>query len=83
MLLGLRCDTLMPMSRNNIFILLGTLIVLVPFIGLPISAWRILEVVFGACVFGLGLSLRAREARHARQGAAPMQVAPGSDQPNL
>lgn len=62
------------MSRNSILILLGTFIVLAPFIGLPISAWRILEVVLGACVLGLGLSLRAREARHARQGAAPAQV---------
>lgn len=70
----------MPMSRNNILIILGALIVVVPFIGIPLGAWRMLEVVLGACVFGVGLSLRARDARHARQGADSAQSVPGSDQ---
>ncbi len=51
------------MSRSSTLILLGILVILAPFLGLPIAIWRFLEVVFGACVLGIGLTLRARETR--------------------
>lgn len=46
------------MSRPSILIILGILIVLVPFSGLPVSIRTILTVILGAIVFGIGLSLR-------------------------
>ena len=48
------------MSRPSILILLGILVILTPFSGLPISIRSLLSVIFGACVLGIGLSLRAR-----------------------
>ncbi len=58
----------MPMSRTSTLILLGVLILLVPFSGLPISFRSLLTLVFGAVVLGIGLSLRAREAEHTKTG---------------
>lgn len=46
------------MSRPSILILLGVLIILAPFSGLPIAIWKLLLVIFGAYVLGIGLSLR-------------------------
>lgn len=54
------------MSRTSTLILLGILIILAPFSGLPMSIRSLLTVVFGACVSGIGLALRAREVRDAR-----------------
>lgn len=48
------------MSRPSILILLGILIILISFSGLPMSVRHLLSVIFGACVFGIGLSLRTR-----------------------
>jgi len=41
-------------------ILIGVLTMLVPFSGLPVSFRTVFIVIFGACVLGVGLSLRAR-----------------------
>lgn len=46
------------MSRPSILILLGILVVLTPFSGLPIAVRTVLYVVFGAYVLGIGISLR-------------------------
>jgi len=54
------------MSRSSTLILLGVLIILAPFSGLPMAFRSFLAIVFGACVLGMGLSLRAREARAAQ-----------------
>ncbi|OGG40602.1 hypothetical protein A2118_01990 [Candidatus Kaiserbacteria bacterium GWA2_50_9] len=51
------------MSRNSTLILLGILTIFVPFSGLPIAFRTLFTVIFGACVAGIGLTLRAREAR--------------------
>ena len=56
------------MSRTSALILLGILILLVPFSGLPISFRSLLTLVFGACVLGIGLSLRARDAESVKAG---------------
>ena len=58
----------MLMSRTSALILLGILILLVPFSGLPISFRSLLTLVFGACVLGIGLSLRARDAESVKAG---------------
>ncbi|MBU6388640.1 hypothetical protein KGQ72_02085 [Patescibacteria group bacterium] len=55
------------MSRTSTLILLGILVILTPFSGLPTAFRSLLEVIFGACVCGIGLALRAREARAAEQ----------------
>lgn len=60
------------MSRTSTLILLGILIVLTPFSGFPISFRTLLAVVFGACVSGIGLSMRAHEVR----GPLPSVEAP-------
>ncbi len=52
------------MSRTSTLILLGVLTILTPFSGLPIAFRNLLAVIFGACVAAIGLTLRAREARH-------------------
>lgn len=54
------------MSRASILIFLGTLILLVPFSGIPVAARSMLIVFFGACVLGVGLSFRVTGARNAR-----------------
>jgi hypothetical protein len=57
------------MSRNSTLILLGILIVLVPFSGLPIAIRTFLAVILGACVAGIGVALRSSEARSQKQSA--------------
>ncbi|MCR4276217.1 MAG: hypothetical protein NUV90_02440 [Candidatus Parcubacteria bacterium] len=52
------------MSRASTLILLGILVILAPFSGLPITFRDLLAVIFGACVLGIGLSMRAREVRN-------------------
>ena len=49
------------MSRPSILILLGVLVILTPFSGLPINIRTLLLIIFGAYVFGIGLSLRTHQ----------------------
>ena len=49
------------MSRPSILILLGILTILAPLSGLPMSIRSLLSVIFGACVLGIGLSMRAHK----------------------
>ena len=64
----------MLMSSASTLMLLGILTVLTPFSGLPSSFRSLLAVVFGASVFAIGFSLRAREAESAQ--TAPAESAP-------
>ena len=68
------------MSRTSTLILLGILVILAPFSGLSISLRNLLAVIFGACVLGIGLSMRARAARSegARPSASPAPTEPPS-----
>ncbi|MBI5405886.1 hypothetical protein HY972_02520 [Candidatus Kaiserbacteria bacterium] len=54
------------MSRISTLILLGILTILTPFSGLPIAIRTFLAVIFGAGVVGIGVALRASEARRAQ-----------------
>lgn len=63
----------MLMSRTSTTIILGILIILTPFSGLPIAIRSLLLVVFGLGVLVIGFSMRKHEASSA---AAP---APSSD----
>jgi hypothetical protein len=65
------------MSRSSTLILLGVLVILVPFSGLPTALRSLLAAILGACVLGIGLSIRAREAR----GPEPMMEPPPPVQP--
>ena len=47
------------MSRASFLILLGVLVILAPFSGLPVALRSLLAIIFGACVLGIGLSMRA------------------------
>jgi len=42
-------------------ILFGILVILAPFSGLPITVRDLLSVILGACVLGIGLSMRTRK----------------------
>lgn len=54
------------MSRSSTLILLGVLTILAPFSGLPMAFRSLLSVIFGACVLGIGFSMRAREVHKAQ-----------------
>jgi hypothetical protein len=61
------------MSRASILMLLGILVILVPFSGLPTANRSLLEAVFGACVLAFGVSLRARDVRKAQMRVESLQ----------
>jgi hypothetical protein len=52
------------MSRTSTLILLGILIILTPFSGLPIAIRSLFTVAFGIAILGIGLSLRTNEVHH-------------------
>jgi uncharacterized membrane protein YwaF len=52
------------MSRTSTLILLGILIILTPFSGLPIAIRSLFTVAFGVAILGIGLSLRTNEVHH-------------------
>ncbi|MEK7101260.1 MAG: hypothetical protein AAB921_04145 [Patescibacteria group bacterium] len=68
------------MSRANTLILLGVLVILTPFSGLPIAIRTFFAVIFGVCVFGIGLSMRAREVR-LRAAQSPTADTPTPEPP--
>lgn len=63
------------MSRTSTLILLGILVVLTPFSGLPVALRSFLAVIFGAGISGIGLALRTHEAQSKQQS---MEVSPAS-----
>ncbi len=63
------------MSRTGTLILLGVLVMLTPFSGLPVALRSLLLVVFGLSVLGIGLSLRVSEVRR----TGPKEVATSVD----
>ena len=65
------------MSRASTLILLGILAVLVPFSGFPIAIRSLFAVILGACVAGIGLSMRAHEARSKQP--PPPEIPPASE----
>jgi hypothetical protein len=66
------------MSRTSTLILLGILVILAPFSGLPIAFRTLLEVIFGACVLGIGFTMRSEESRRAHP---PVESAPEPEPP--
>lgn len=64
------------MSRGSTLVLIGALTVLTQFSGLPIAIRTFLTIAFGIIVFGMGASIRARDARAAHPAAAPIQPEP-------
>ena len=51
------------MSRTSTLILLGILVVIVPFTGFPMNIRSLFNVILGACVLGIGLSMRTSESK--------------------
>lgn len=64
------------MSRTSLLILLGILIVLVPFSGLPSAIRTPLLVLFGIGVSAIGFSMRLHEAKQAVSRAVPSAPPP-------
>ncbi len=48
------------MSRSSTLILLGVFTILAPLSGFPMAFRNLLTIIFGACVLGIGLSMRTR-----------------------
>jgi uncharacterized membrane protein YqgA involved in biofilm formation len=61
------------MSRSSSIIVLGTLIILTPVSGLPITYRSFLTVLLGAAVLGIGLSMRTRKTA-SKQESEPAPV---------
>jgi len=49
------------MSRAGTLILLGILVVLAPFSGLPTAIRSLLAVILGVCVLGIGVAMRVHK----------------------
>ena len=49
------------MSRPSILMILGILVMITPFSGLPVSIRTLLFVLLGGAIFGLALSLRTAD----------------------
>lgn len=71
------------MSRSSTLILLGLLIVLVPFSGLPIDMRTFLTVALGISVFGIGFALRTQEVRRAQNAAMESPASSESAPPTM
>lgn len=56
------------MSRESTLVLFGTLIILAPFSGLPLSWLQWLLPALGIIIAGIGYTLRARRRRPALGG---------------
>ncbi len=59
------------MSKSSTLILLGVLIMLAPYSGLPVGLRSILTLIFGALVVGVGIWMRADAAKKAEQATPP------------
>ncbi len=73
------------MSRTSTLILIGILIILTPFSGLPIAFRTLIAVILGVCVSGIGFAIRAQEARDmlSRTKVSPATaVTPGTVDPS-
>jgi hypothetical protein len=57
------------MSRTGLIILLGILIMVIPFSGFPVAMRTLLSVVCGAGVLAAGFTLRAKDAEKAHLAA--------------
>ncbi len=64
------------MSRSSTLILLGVLVVLAPFSGLPMNIRSLLSVLFGAGIVVVGLSMRMRTAPTTPQSIAEVLALP-------
>ncbi len=67
------------MSRSSALILLGILIMLTPFSGLPSGFRDVLALIFGALVLGIGFFIRAKEIPKPENVVSPQrEPAPSS-----
>lgn len=57
------------MSRTSALILLGVLVILIPFSGLPIALRTLLSEICGIAILGIGLMMRTHEVH--RTESAP------------
>lgn len=62
------------MSRTGTLILLGILIILAPFSGLPMALRSLLAVIFGTCVTAIGIAMRAHEMHNQQQPLKPVSA---------
>jgi hypothetical protein len=66
------------MSRTSALMLLGVLVMLAPFSGLPSTFRTLLLVIFGITILGIGLTLRTQEVRQAQSSSSNQTPEPES-----
>lgn len=59
------------MSRESVLILVGALVILSPFVGLPLQVLAWVLPVLGLVVVGIGIALRSRRRKELRARVAP------------
>lgn len=59
------------MSRSSTLILLGVLVLIAPFSGLPLSFLSFLLPVLGCFIAIIGISIRTAQVRKAKEGDVP------------
>ncbi len=64
------------MSRESMLILLGILVMLSPFLGLPLSLLAWLLPFLGLVTLGIGISLRTERTRSAKPAISSHEVPP-------
>lgn len=50
------------MHRESLLIVLGILVLVSPFLGLPMTVLAVLLPLFGGSIFAIGVSMRARRS---------------------
>lgn len=69
------------MSRSGALITLGLFTMLAPFSGLPSSVRSLLALFFGACVVGVGISLRVRGSSSVKEEPSVQTASSGASVP--
>ena len=64
------------MSRPSLLILLGSLVMFMPYSGLPSSWVTVLLLLFGASIVGVGFSIRNTHVRNAIKKEAMREASP-------
>jgi hypothetical protein len=69
------------MSRENVLIMLGVLVALSPYLGLPLSVLGIILPILGLLIIGIGVTLRIRMVQSTRGREASGSPVPVYEMP--
>lgn len=69
------------MSRETALIVLGVLVALSPYLGLPLSILGIVLPILGLVILGIGVTLRMRVVQSTRSDVVQIQTVSAHDAP--